>query len=229
MKTEYIKQSSIKFLKDVAKNNNRDWFNKHKKGYLAAQENMCAFIDALILEMNKHDQLEPTTGKKSLYRIYNDVRFSKDKSPYNPRFAFGFQRATKLRRGGYYMQVKPGNSFLACGFFAPNPEDLKRIRLDIATNYKQWHKVLQSKNIKTNFGELNGEKILTAPRGFQVDHPAIELLRHKQFILRHDFKDSEIVSADFLKEVNRVFKSLRPFLDFMSEVLTTNVNGEVIV
>ena len=224
-----INPTSLKFLKDVSKNNNRDWFNAHKETYLDAQQNLCDFIDALIVEMNKHDELNNVSGKKSLYRIYNDVRFSKDKSPYNPRFAFSLQRATKLRRGGYYLCIKPGKSYLGCGFFSPNPADLYRIRLDISHNYKQWNKLLKSKNIVQNFGALSGEKVSTAPRGFDISHPAIDLLRHKQFILRHEFSDAQITASDFLKEVNRIYKSVRPFFDYMSEVLTTNVNGELIV
>ena len=224
-----INPATLKFLKDIAKNNNRDWFNSHKQQYLGAHENMCAFIDQLMVEMNKHDELESASGKKSLYRIYNDVRFSKDKSPYKPRFAFSLSRATKFRRGGYYMNVKPGNSYLACGFFAPNPADLMRIRSDISDNYQEWNKLLKSKGIQSNFGALTGDKVTTAPRGFDINHVAIDLIRHKQFILRHDFTDSEIISGNFLKEVNRIYKSVRPFFDYMSEVLTTNANGEVIV
>lgn len=224
-----IDNSSLHFLKVLAKNNNRDWFNNHKENYLFAHGNMCEFIDYLIREMNQHDKVENLSGKKSLYRIYNDVRFSKDKSPYNPRFAFSLRRATKYKRGGYYMNIKPGNSFLACGFFAPNPDDLKRIRQDIEFNYTDWNRILKSKKLKLNFGEITGSKVLTAPRGFNKDHPAINLIRHKQFILRHDFTDNQVISKDFLKTANSIYKSVRPFFDYMSEVLTTNANGESIV
>jgi uncharacterized protein (TIGR02453 family) len=190
---------------------------------------MSGFIDQLIIEMNRHDELDNVSGKKSLYRIYNDVRFSKDKSPYKARFAFSLSRATKFKRGGYYMSIKPGASFLGCGFFSPNSADLNRLHLDISDNYGQWTKILNSKNIKLNFGALGGEKVLTAPRGFDINHPAIDLLRHKQFILRHPFTDVEVVSPDFLKEVNKIYRSVRPFFDHMSEILTTNLNGELIV
>jgi len=224
-----IDNSSLHFLKVLAKNNNRDWFNNHKENYLFAHGNMCEFIDYLIREMNQHDEVENLSGKKSLYRIYNDVRFSKDKSPYNPRFAFSLRRATKYKRGGYYMNIKPGNSFLACGFFAPNSDDLKRIRQDIEYNNTDWNRILKSKKIKLNFDELKGSKVLTTPRGFNKDHPAINLIRHKQFILRHDFTDNQVISKDFLKTANSIYKSVRPFFDYMSEVLTTNANGESIV
>jgi len=229
MKKHSIRRSTLTFLKDLAKNNDRNWFNDHKTLYLDAYQNMCAVADDLIAAMNKHDDIETTSGKQSLYRIYKDVRFSKDKSPYNPRFAFGLRRATKLRRGGYYVHIKPGNSFVGCGFFSPSPEDLKRIRADIDLNYDQWRKLLRTKGIKENFGEIQGEKVATAPKGYPKDHPAIDLLRQKQFIFRHHFSDAEVMSDNFISEVNRIFKSIRPYFDLMSEVLTTDVNGESIL
>jgi uncharacterized protein (TIGR02453 family) len=228
MKENIIQKSTLKFLKDLGKNNKREWFNAHKDIYLAAHQNMCGFADQLIIEMNKHDEIENESGRKSLYRIYNDLRFSKDKSPYSARFAFSLKRATKLRRGGYYVHIKPGNSYLSCGFFNPNPEDLKRIRQDIDINHDQWKKLLKLKGIKENFGELQGDKVASAPRGFSIENSAIDLLRHKQFILRHHFSDEEVLSDSFLKEVNRIFKSVRPYFDHMSEVLTTDLNGESI-
>jgi uncharacterized protein (TIGR02453 family) len=173
--------------------------------------------------------LENESGKKSLYRIYSDVRFSKDKAPYNPRFAFRFQRATKSRRGGYYVQIKPGRSFLACGFFGPNAEDLKRIRQDIDTNHHEWNALLAAPTLRNGFGELRGEAVATAPKGFSREHPAIALLRHKQFVFRREFTDQEVLADDFMERVDTTFRSARPWLDYMSQVLTTDLNGESIV
>ncbi|MFN8288522.1 MAG: DUF2461 domain-containing protein [Chitinophagales bacterium] len=223
-----IQPATFSFLKALAKNNNREWFNARKQTYLDAYQNLLHFVDALMIEMNKHDELEQASAKQSMYRVYSDVRFKKDKSPYNPRLAFSFQRATKLKRGGYYVNIKPGNSYLACGFFGPNPTDLLRIRTDINYNYADWQKLLKSKSIKQNFGTLSGEKVLTTPRGFDKEHAGIELLRHKQFILRHPFTDEEVLAKNFLSQVNTLFKSARPWLNYMSEVLTTDLNGELI-
>lgn len=229
MKSVSIQKSTLTFLKNLSKNNNRDWFTSHKEDYLSAQKNMIGFIDQLILEMNHHDQIETESGKKSLFRIYNDVRFSKDKTPYRASFSFYLRRATKLKRGGYYMIIKPGGSYLSCGFFGPNPDDLKRIRQDISYNYDDWNKIINQKKMKENFGKMVGDTVLTAPRGFQKDHPAIELLRHKQFFFRHSFSDKEILDDSLLKNVNQIFKSIRPWFDYMSDVLTTDSNGELIV
>jgi uncharacterized protein (TIGR02453 family) len=229
MKHITIATATLQFLKQLAQNNNREWFQDHKNKFLDAQENMGLFVDQLIVLMNRHDTIENVSGKKSLYRIYSDVRFKKDKSPYQKHFAFGLRRATKQKRGGYFMKIQPGSSYLACGFFAPNPEDLYRIRKDIEWNNTGWTKVLNDKKIKKNFGTLQGQQLATAPRGFGKDLDGIERIRHKQFILRHDFTDQELLAPDFLIKVNALFQSVRPFFDYMSEVLTTNANGESII
>ncbi|HEX9151871.1 MAG TPA: DUF2461 domain-containing protein [Flavobacterium sp.] len=227
MKDSHILASTTNFLETLATNNNREWFAENKDTYISAQNNIIAFIDQLIILMNTHDAIENESGKKSLFRIYNDVRFSKDKSPYKPRFAFSLQRATKLRRGGYYLNIQPGNNYLACGFFSPNPDDLKRIRKDIELNYKEWRKILSSKPIKANFVELTGSTVPTFPKGFPKDHEAIDLIRHKQFILRHNFTDQEVIDPKFVYNVKEIFKSVRPFFDYLSFVLTTDLNGEI--
>jgi uncharacterized protein (TIGR02453 family) len=226
MKPPVIQPSTFSFLKKLSKNNNRDWFNLHKDEYLKAQENMHQFVDALIFKMNTHDQLETPSGKKSLYRIYNDVRFSDDKTPYNPRFAGSLKRVKSMLRGGYYYWIKPGGSRIGCGFTYPNPEDLKRVRLDIQRNYKEWNKLLSLKSIQSNFGEMFGEQVKTAPKGFPKEHAAIELLRYQQYWFEHDFTDQEVLGSDFLNQMNKTYQAIRPFFDYMSDVLTTDLNGE---
>jgi uncharacterized protein (TIGR02453 family) len=229
MATVAIKKESYNFLKTLSKNNNRDWFNSHKDQYLLAHENIIQFADALLALMNKHDKIETESGKKSLFRIYKDVRFSKDKTPYSCRWAGGFQRATKKLRGGYYFHLEPGNSFLAGGFWGPEPHDLKRIREDISLNHKEWKKLFADKTLKNEFGGIAGEQLGSAPRGFAKDDPAIDFLRYKQFILKHTFTDAEVCSPDFAKKMNDLFKKMRPFLDYMSDVLTTDGNGVSII
>jgi uncharacterized protein (TIGR02453 family) len=224
-----IQPSTYTFLSDLSKNNNREWFANHKNTYEDARQNMIDFMDNLIVAMNQHDTIETPTGKSILRRIYSDVRFSASKAPYTPRFAGRMQRATMYLRGGYYLFLKPGGSYLTCGFFSPNPADLKRIRLDIAANENEWNEVLSSIAIKQNFGELRGRQLKTTPKSFQKDHPAIELLRYQQYIFRHEFKDEEVTAPDFLPKVNGLFQSVRPFFDLMSHILTTDLNGELIV
>ena len=226
MSSVTIKPSTFDFLKTLDKNNNREWFNENKATYLDAQENVVAFVSELISLMNTHDVIEEQTGKKSVYRIYNDVRFSKSKLPYKVRFAFKLTRASASRRGGYYMNIARGNSYLACGFSSPNAADLKRIRQDIDRNSNEWREVLKNKAIVKNFKEMVGEKVLTQPRGYDKDNEAIDLLRHKQFTFKHSFTDKEVQAPDFVQTVNTIYQSIRPFFDYMSAVLTTDLNGE---
>jgi uncharacterized protein (TIGR02453 family) len=220
-----IHKSSFNFLKSLMKNNNREWFAEHKEEYLEAYGNMIAFADALLAEMNKHDKIETPSGKKSLFRIYRDVRFGTDKSPYHTFWSGHFKRATKQRRGGYYYHIEPGNTYVMGGFWGPEPTDMKRIRQDIAADYKGWQKMLNNKTLVKTFGMLQGETVISAPRGYSKDDPAISLLRHKQFLMKHHFTDQDVLSPDFLRKMNDAFKNLRPFFDFMSDVLTTDANG----
>jgi uncharacterized protein (TIGR02453 family) len=221
-----IQKSTLQFLKTLQRNNNRDWFQQHKEHYVAAQQNVIQWLDVVLAEMNKHDQIQTKSGKEALYRIYNDVRFSSDKTPYNPRFAGNLKRVKPFLRGGYYFWIKPGESRVGCGFTYPNSEDLKRIREDIAFNYSDWINLLRTKKLVATFGTLQGEQVKTAPKGFANDHPAIELLRFKQFWFEKSFTDKEVLAPDFYKQVNLTFKAIRPFFDYMTEVLTTNANGE---
>lgn len=225
-----IEKSSLDFLTKLSKNNNREWFAKHKDEYLHAQENIAAFANDVLYEMNKHDHIETVSGKKSLFRIYKDVRFSKEKTPYNTHWSGSFKRATKQLRGGYYFRIKPGgNSIVGGGFWGPNPDDMKRIRQDIDMCYDEWRKILNNKTFKSTFGKMQGEQVSSAPRGYAKDHPAIDLLRYKQFTFMHQFTDKEVLSPGFVGKVNDTYKKLRPFFDYMSQVLTTNANGESII
>ncbi len=221
--------SNIEFLKLLKKNNNREWFAKNKDRYLIEHATITDFADALLQEMQKHDTIETPSGKASLHRIYRDTRFSKDKTPYKTNWSGSFSRATKKLRGGYYFHIEPGNSFAGGGFWAPNPPDLKRIREEIDYDAAPLRKILKSKTFANTFGSLEGEKVQTAPKGYPSNHTDIDLLRYKQFLISKSFTDKEVLSDNFLKELNTTFKNMRPFFDYMSEVLTTDTNGISIV
>lgn len=229
MRKVAITKSTLDFLYDLSRNNNRDWFAKNKDRYLRENENMIAFADNLLNAMRNHDYLETASGRDCLLRIFRDTRFSKDKSPYKNYWGGSFKRATKKLRGGYYFHLQPGASFAAGGFFSPNPVDLLRIRKDIELNYDDWEKLLLRKSLVVNFGELQGEKIKTVPRGFSKDHPGIEILKHKQYYFKRVFSDKEVLNPGFLQELNNTFKNLRPYFDYMSNVLGTDLNGVSIV
>jgi len=195
-----IPASSLTFLKSLKKNNNRDWFNSNKDRFLEEQHAVEIFADALLAMLNTHDMIETPSGKKSLYRIYRDTRFSNNKTPYKINWSGSFTRATKLRRGSYYFHIQPGNSFIAGGFWGPVPQDLKRIRDDIAFDDAPLRKIIKSKLFVSHFGALLGEQLKTTPKGFDVDDKAIDLLRYKQFLVKRNFTDKEVLSDSFLKE-----------------------------
>jgi uncharacterized protein (TIGR02453 family) len=223
-----IPASGLEFLKSLKYNNNREWFSAHKDEFLEQQLFLEAFADGLLAELNVQDSIETPSGKKSLHRIYRDTRFSKDKTPYKTNWSGNFTRASRQRRGGYYFHIEPGNSFIGGGFQQPNAQDLKRIRSDISLDPTPLRNILRSKPFKETFGILRGEQLKTAPKGFNVNDEAIDLLRYKQFLLIKRFTDKEVLSPSFLKDASQVFKNMRPFFDYMSDVLTTDVNGLVI-
>lgn len=220
-----LSANTFTFIQDLKANNNRPWFNEHKERYLAAQAEMIDLATELMDKMNTHDVLEPTLPKKAIFRIYRDVRFSKNKDPYKTHLSGSFVRASKWRRGGYYFHIEPGNSFLAGGFWAPERDDLKRIRAEIATDADPLREIITAPLFVKHFGELSGDKLKTAPRGYDKNHPDIDLLRYKQFLLYQPFTDKEVLQADLAQKMSDGFKAMRPFLDYMSEVLTTDANG----
>lgn len=221
-----IQKKTFEFLSLLAANNDREWFQANKNLFEAAQQNMLSFADQLLDLMRQHDNIENESGKKMLYRIYKDTRFSKDKSPYKTHFGIRMSRATSALRGGYYFHLEPGNCFVGGGFFAPESDDLKRIREDIDFNYEEWNAVLANTDLVNTFGQLKGDEVKSAPKGYSKDHPAIDLLRKKQFLLIKPLSDAEVQADDFVVQLNNHFKALRPFFDYMSEVLTTDANGE---
>jgi uncharacterized protein (TIGR02453 family) len=221
-----IPPSVFKFLTALKQHNNREWFAENKSTYLEQYDKVVNFADALIEKMNRCDHIETPSGKKAVYRIYKDIRFAKDKTPYKTHIAGSLARATKLLRGGYYFHIEPGNSFIAGGFWGPNPADLKQIREHIASDDKPLRKIINSKSFKTHFGTLKGEKLKTAPKGFNKADVAIDLLVYKQFLVSKPISDRVVNSPAYLDEMVKTFVAMRPFFDYMSEILTTNLNGE---
>ncbi len=220
-----IAPATLDFLNDLERHNHRDWFLKHKERYQAAHANVAGFVEVLLERMRNHDKLSTTTRKEAMYRIYNDTRFHTDKPPYKTWFGGSIGRVKPALRGGYHFRIKPGGSFVACGFFAPEPADLKRIRVDIDQDLETWRKLLKGKQLRDTFGEIQGEGVKTAPKGYSKDHPGIDLLRRNQYLFRHPFNDREVLAADFVEQVDAAYRSVRPFFDHMSEVLTTDKNG----
>jgi len=216
-----MEKQVLDFLKNLAKNNNREWFGENKATFEKAKNDALLDFNLIHEELRQTDFLEPM----KMYRIYRDIRFSGDKTPYKTHFSMYIGRQKPDYRGGYYLHIEPGNSFIGIGFFNPEKEDLLRIRKEIELD-NELEGILNTKDIKTTFGSLTGDEVKTAPKGFDKNHERIHLIKKKQFLLIHKLKDEEVLSQDFSKKAVVVFKKSRPFVDYMTDVLLTNLNGE---
>lgn len=209
------------FYKDLDKNNNREWFESHKPRFKALESEVKDFNEIVKFGLEETDDIE----KIKMFRIYRDVRFSKNKTPYKTHFGVSFHRKKPNLRGSYYMHLAPQNSFIASGFWNPNPMDLLRIRKDLEMDAQELRDVITDFTFKKVWGELQGDLVKTSPKGFNIDHPNIDLIRHKQFLFIKRFDDKSVLSSDFQKEVIKSFSAIRPFFDLMTNVLTTDLNG----
>lgn len=222
-----FEKSTFTYLKDLQKNNNRDWFAEHKPTYAKAQKNAKDVFAAIHIKLQMHDEIE----KSKMMRIYRDVRFSNDKTPYKAHFANSYSRLGATLRGGYFLRIRPGESFLAGGFWEPSKDDLFRIRKEIEQDASEIKSILEAEDYKKNFGGTyeSFDELKTAPRGFDKEHPDVDLLRKKGFIASKSFTDEQVLSENFIDEVDKSFKALRPFFNLFSDILTTNLNGEPLV
>lgn len=214
------------FINELKENNNRDWFNANKNRFKKLEKTFKTDVEHLLIKMRTHDDIESAKA----FRIYRDVRFSKNKQPYKTHFSAAFVRRKPQLRGGYYLHLEPDNkSFLGVGFWEPSAEDLLRIRKELETNADEFKTVINQPMLKNVWGTIEGEALKTAPRDFDKNHPDIEFIRMKQYIFTQLFTDDEVFQPNFLDKVNDSFKAIRPFFDLMSDVLTTNLNGEPII
>ena len=219
-----IEPEVFSFFKLLAQNNNRPWFHENKKSYANVRQNIIDFSNDMESRLNLTDSIE--LGK--LFRINRDVRFSKDKSPYKSNISGYFKRLGEERRGSYYFSFQPGNTFIGGGFYGPNKEDTFRIRKEFEMD-DTINAIIEASDFKKYFGELIGEGVATAPRGFDKDHPNIHWIRKKQWYVLRKFTDEQVLDASFVDEVHKTYIAVRPFFDYMSEVLTTNLDGESIL
>lgn len=220
-----ISKTAFDFLKELEKNNTKEWFETNKTVFKSHEATVKSFFEAVKDKLSHHDEIE----KMKMFRIYRDVRFSKDKTPYKTHFAASFSRLGAHLRGGYYIHLQPGGSFLATGFWDPNKDDLLRIRKELEMDADEFKKTIDQKSLKTLWGDMKGDAVKTAPKGFDKDHPNIDLIKFKQFIFVRNFTDKEVLSGSFLEEVDRSYRAIRPYFDLMSSILTTNLNGESVL
>lgn len=218
-----ITKDTFQFLSELKKNNNRDWFNENKKEFKRIEKEVKSAYNSLYNLIRTHDEVDDF----KLFRIYRDVRFSANKEPYKTHFGGAYHRKKPALRGGYYLHIQPQNeSFIATGFWEPNAEDLLRIRKEFEMDDSEIRDILSNKKFNSVWGNtFVGDEVKTAPKGFNKEHRAIDLIKKKQYIFTKKYSDSEVLKPDFIEQVNQDFKTVRPFFDYMSEVLTTDLNG----
>lgn len=209
------------FLYDLKNNNNRDWFQENKKRYETARKEVEDFVSHLIPQICAFDsKIGTLEAKKTMFRIYRDVRFSKDKTPYKTFFgAYMAPGGRKSIYAGYYMHIEAGASFIAGGSHMPQGENLKNIRSEIYYNVDELKAIMKHKDFKKFFGNIEGEKLKRPPVGFPKDFPDIELLKFKDFTLFHRFDDALVSAPDFGNYCLDVFQKMKPFNDFMNRAL----------
>ena len=213
----------LQFLKKLSRNNNREWFEKNKEHYWLAKsefEKMVFRIHEKLIPLDP--SLEGLDPKKFIFRIYRDVRFSKDKRPYKTNMGAGISPTGKgLGQPGYYFHLEPGNkSFVAGGLFMPAPDLLAKVRQEIDYNGKALEKIFQLKAFKKYYpGFWEEDTLKTAPKGYPKDHPLLPWLKLKSFIVTHEFKDKEVQSRDFLKNAMGGYSAVKPLLHFLRTAL----------
>lgn len=214
-----IHNDTLQFLREVKDNNNREWFAANKPRYVAARENLSVWLSELTEKMKKNDDRIMATPPRGVGRIYRDIRFSPDKTPYRTFLGAMIFRAPEGRNCEYYVHFEPGNIFAGGGIYMPDPAQLKLIRDDISYSTKELEKIVRKPDFKKYFGEIIGDKLQRAPKGFSPDHPAIEWLRYKQFLVLRSFSDKQALQQNFQEEVLKTLLAAKPLFDHIDNAL----------
>ncbi len=221
MKTRINLKPSLAFLGELEHNNNKAWFDSHRDVYEEARQRFEEFVEALIDELGAFENLEGVSARECMFRINRDVRFSKDKSPYKTNLgaaiAPGGKKSTRLP---YFIHIAPHDqSLLGGGVHMPTPEQLAKWRQAVDRDASRLRKIINHKDFIRNFGPLSGEHLTGAPKGYSLEHPEIKLLQLKQFGAMHSLTDQEVLAPGFVKEAVKGFKAVKPFLDYLNDVL----------
>jgi len=218
---ETIKKSTLDYLKAIGKNNNRDWFLKNKELYNEARGNFESFVQNLLNEITVFEPVMKGLEVKScVYRFNRDIRFSNDKSPYKTHFGAFMVRGGKKngdKLAGYYFHIEPGKSIIAGGAYMPPAPWLSAIREKIDYDPAEIREIIKNKEFIKYFGKIDGEKLKKAPKGYPTDHPDIELLKYKSYLVFNEVKDDFVVSNDLFNHTIKVFKAMKPLNDFLNE------------
>jgi uncharacterized protein (TIGR02453 family) len=216
-----LNTGTLRFLRQLAANNNKPWLDAHRADYETARADFEQLVTRILEKMTP---LEPALGtqraKDCMFRIYRDVRFSKDKTPYKAHFSAYFSKGGRKYPGaGYYLHIEPGKSFVAGGMWMPEAPLLRAVRQEIDYNLEEFEGIIKNKPFAQYFKKLSGDTLKTLPKGYTADNPAIEYLKMKSFIAEHPFADKEVLDKDFLKKYLRIVTAMQPLVDFLNRGL----------
>ena len=221
MQTTFNFLPILDFLDNLSQNNVKAWFDTHRADYESARDIFSQFVDYLIDEFRTTDNLQGLSARDCITRIYRDIRFSRDKSPYHTNFsAIIGPGGKKSPEQGYYVSIQPhGQTMIAGGLFMPSPEQLDRFRQAIDQDAAEFKEITGHPTFVEQFGKIEGERLKTAPKGYDRAHPEVNLLRLKQVTALHHFSDQTVLAGDFPEKAVIVCKVMEPFLNYLDEVL----------
>ena len=220
-----LQSSTIKFLNDLKKNNNKPWFDKNRKVYEAAKTDFASFIQGVIDQHSKKDSsIKNLVARDCLFRINRDVRFAKDKSPYKSNFGASINKGGRKAENpaGYYFHLEPGGSFTGGGIWMPMPPELKKVRQEIDYNFSDFKKIIGSKKFKAVYDDLSksaGYMLSRVPKGYQPDNPAAEYLKMKSYVAIIKVTNADLTSKDLVKKTVAAFEALQPVIEFINEAI----------
>jgi uncharacterized protein (TIGR02453 family) len=215
-----IKKETLDFLTAVAENNNREWFAEHKALFEEAKADVISFVEELIPLLAAADPTFPleTQAKKCVMRIYRDVRFSKNKAPYKNNFGISFKQ-NKDSSPEYYLHLQPGKSFFAAGYWMPEASHLKSIREEIDYNTSEFLEIIQAPAFKELYQISTGDTLKKAPKGYDANHPQIELLKLKSYIATFPITDKELLKPTINNQLKQAFTGVYPFVQFLKKAI----------
>ena len=217
-----LQASTLAFLQKLSKNNNKPWFDGHRDDYTIAKEDFESLVTDILGRLAATEPLfKEQKAKDCIFRIFRDVRFGKDKTPYKSHFgAFFSKGGRKFPGAGYYLHIDPGGkSFAGGGLWVPEPPLLKAVRQEIDYNFKEFSAIIGDKKFKKLFNTIDGEQLKKLPQGYSEDNPAIAFLKMKSFTVGHNITDSDITGKNFEKKVIEVFATMKPFVDFLNRAV----------
>jgi len=220
---EGFPKECISFLKQLKRNNNREWFEKHKSEFESyAKTPMQSFITALQTHFARFAHEFDLNPKRSIFRIYRDIRFSHDKTPYKTHIAAHFVLRGKPKGfvgSGYYLEIGPGELYIGGGIYIPDSEQLKKIRKAIAIRGEEFLSIVESRRFRKLFAPFEWKKLQRIPKGYEENHPMAEWLKYKQFFVGVSWPESICYKASFVKESAKICEELTPLVRFLNSAL----------